>query len=308
MTRSHNLHFLVFTGALLCSMATPSLAQQRFYVGGELGVLRSPGLTMVGDSNDRASICDEFINPSYASVPGCTDSARGVGDSWSVPFGGALGTVAGAVIGYRLHPMARVEGEYVMRTSNFSENAPIRAAAGVNADKLSDELFLAEEWLGLLSSKSLMGNAYLDLPDVVSDAVLYLGLGIGIGRTSADYASVWSRSTNPADIQTGRDLPNYAEIARNLAGTSSSGRATLQDTQFSYQLLAGFDYRLTDAVSVDVKARWMASDEFSGTIVWDPLRSHVPNLRRDGSEPVDGTMSTDDVSFLSLGLGLKYHF
>ena len=308
MIQSRNLHVFVCTCALLCLMATPSFAQQRFYVGGELGVLRSPGLMMVGDSNDRASICDEFINPSYASVPGCTDSERGVGDSWSVPFGGALGTVASAVIGYRLHPMARVEGEYVMRTSNFSENAPIRAAAGVNADKLSDELFLAEEWLGLLSSKSLMGNLYLDLPDAVSDAVLYLGLGIGIGRTSADYASVWSRSTNPADIQTGGDLPNYEEIARNLAGTSSSGRATLQDTQLSYQLLAGFDYRLTDAVSVDVKARWMASDEFSGTIVWDPLRSHVPNLRRDGSEPVDGTMSTDDVSFLSLGLGLKYHF
>ena len=110
MIQSRNLHLLIYTGTLLFSIAKPGLAQHRFYVGGELGVLRSPGLTMVGDSNDRASICDEFINPSYASVPGCTDSARGVGDSWSVPFGGALGTVSSAVIGYRLHPMARDRG------------------------------------------------------------------------------------------------------------------------------------------------------------------------------------------------------
>ena len=42
--------------------------------------------------------------------------------------------------------------------------------------------------------------------------------------------------------------------------------------------------------------------------VWDPLRSHVPNLRRDGSEPVDGTMSTDGFSFVGVSLGMKHHF
>ena len=310
MLRSRSLHALIFASTLLFAITTPGLAQYErpFYLGGELGALLSPGMTMVGDSNDRASICDEFINPLYASVPGCTDLARGVGDSWNVPFDGTLGTLAGAVFGHRLHPMARVEAEYLMRTSNYSENSAILAAAGVNADKLSDELFLAEEWLGLVSSANLMGNVFLDLPDIAGDATLFLGFGIGIGKTSADYASVWSRSTDPADITTGQDLPNAEEIARNLAGTSSSARATMEDTQFSYQLLAGFDYPLADEVSVDVRARWMASGEFAGTVVWDPLRSHVPNLRRDRSEPVDGKMSTDDFSFASVSLGLKYHF
>ena len=310
MVRNHCSHALVLTCTLLLSIATHGVAQyeRQFYLGAELGTLLAPGVTMAGDSNDRASVCDEFINPLYASVPGCTDAMRGVGDGWNVPFDGTFGILASAVFGYRLHRMARAEVEVVMRTSNYAENSGVLSATGVNADKLSDELFLAEEWLGLVSSKSLTGNVYLDLPGIAGDATPFLGLGIGIGKTSVDYASVWSRSTDPGRIATGRDQPNSEQIARNLAGTSSSGRATMEDTQFTYRLLAGFDYPLADEVSADVRARWMASGEFGSTITWDPLRSHVPNLRRDGSEPVHGKMSTDDFSFAGISLGLKYHF
>lgn len=310
MTRHRGSHALVCALTLLLANAWPGSAQmgRPFYVGGELGAAFSHGVTVVGDSNDRASICDEFINPAYASVPGCTDLSRGVGDNWSVPFGGTLGRLSSAVLGVRLLPMARVEAEYLARTSDYSENSPILTAAGVNADKLSNELFLAEEWLGIVSSSSVMGNVYLDLPDVIPDATPFVGFGVGIGWTKADYASVWSRSADPADIATGRELPNADEIARNLAGTSSSARTTMKDTQFSYQLLAGFDYPLGDETSMVVRGRWMATGEFVGTVVWDPLRSHVPNLRHDRSEPVDGTISTDDFSYASISIGLKYHF
>ena len=82
----------------------------------------------------------------------------------------------------------------------------------------------------------------------------------------------------------------------------------MTDSQVGYQVLAGFDYPLVDAVSIEVRARWMLTDEFTGTVVWDPLRSHVPNLRRDGSEPVNGIMSTKDFSFAGLSIGMKYHF
>ena len=215
---------------------------------------------------------------------------------------------AGAVVGYRLHRMVRAEVEYLMRTSDYSQSSGVRSSEGVNADKLSDELFLAQEWLGLVTSRTLMGNILLDLPGIAGRATPFVGLGAGVGRTKADYASVWSRNTDPAAIVTGRNQPNAEEIARNLAGTSSSGRNTMRDVQAAYQLLAGFDYPLADAVSVDLRIRWTVFDEFSGTFVWDPLRSHVPNVRRDGSEPVYAIMSTDDFSYVGLGLGLKYHF
>ena len=310
MKRIHYLLSVVlFCGAMPVAV-NPAIAQSRsrFYVGVELGAHLAPGITMVGDSNDRASICDEFINPQYASVPGCTEAARGVGDSWNVPFDGARGVVASAALGYRLHRMIRAEAEFVTRSSNFAQRSGVLSAEGVNADKLSDELFLAQEWLGLVTSRSLMGNVYLDLPGFGGRVTPYVGMGMGIGSTSADYASVWSRNTEPAAIATGRNLPNADEIARNLAGTSSSAQATMKDTQLSYQFLVGFDYPLADEVSVGVKARWVKYDEFNGTVVWDPLRSHVPNLRRNGSEPVDGEMSTENFSFVGVSVGLKYHF
>ena len=108
MIRSRCLYSLIVPCTVLFPMATPALAQgeRRFYVGAELGTLLSSAVTMTGDSNDRASICDEFISPLYASVPGCTDVARDVGDSWSVPFDGAGGVAMSAVMGCRLHGMA----------------------------------------------------------------------------------------------------------------------------------------------------------------------------------------------------------
>ena len=178
-----------------------------------------------------------------------------------------------AVMGYRLHGMVRAEVEYVMRSSNYSQRSGVLAAQGVNADKLSDELFLARDWENECRLRE---------------------------RVVQKHGSV--------AIDTGRDQPNADQIARNLAGTSSSAQATMGDTQTSYQILAGFDYPVSETVSVGLRARWMRSGEFAGTVVWDPLRSHVPNLRRDGSEPVDGTMSTDGFSFVGVSLGMKHHF
>ena len=43
-------------------------------------------------------------------------------------------------------------------------------------------------------------------------------------------------------------------------------------------------------------------------IVWNPLRSHVPNLRRDGSEPVSGRLRTDASTLWGVSLSLMYHF
>ena len=67
MIRSRCLYSHIVTCTVLFPMATPALAQgeRRFYVGAELGTLLSSAVTMTGDSNDRASICDEFINPLY---------------------------------------------------------------------------------------------------------------------------------------------------------------------------------------------------------------------------------------------------
>ena len=60
----------------------------------------------------------------------------------------------------------------------------------------------------------------------------------------------------------------------------------MSDRLVSQQVLVGVNYALTDGLTVGVKGRWLRTGAFESdeTVVWDPLRSHVPNLRRDGSE------------------------
>ena len=41
---------------------------------------------LLGNSTDRASRCDEFINPRFAEVPGCTDPNRGSGAGWKTTY------------------------------------------------------------------------------------------------------------------------------------------------------------------------------------------------------------------------------
>ena len=316
LTANRTSHFsrkcsFLYLPVFLSLVAATAWAQseERFYVGAEIGALRSPAVTVIGDSNDRSSLCDEFINPLYASIPGCTATNRGEGDNYQVPFDGTAGTLANAFVGYQVFPHLHAELEYVTRTSNYGQRSGVRSAQGVNFDKLSDEISLAEEWLGTVTSRGLMANVYWSpsFADYISIRP-YAGVGIGFGSTRVGYGSVWSRSTSPDDIATGSDQPNADDIARNLAGTASSAHDTMKDTQLTYQFLIGFSYPVRESVSIDVRARWMVFQEFEGIIVWDPLRSHVPNIRKDGSEPVHGAMSTDDLSFLGISIGMKHHF
>ncbi len=67
---------------------------------------------------------------------------------------------------------------------------------------------------------------------------------------------------------------------------------------------------LTEVLLLGVKGRWVNFHSFRNddSIVWDPLRSHPPNLRRDGSEPVSGGLEVGDIQMFGVGLNLKYLF
>ena len=83
----------------------------------------------------------------------------------------------------------------------------------------------------------------------------------------------------------------------------------LSDTLFGYQVLFGVDHEITESVSLGVKGRWGNFSSFHGEGLESiPLRSHVPNLRRDRSKPVSSTIMTDDMTQLGFSLSLKYHF
>ena len=54
-------------------------------------------------------------------------------------------------------------------------------------------------------------------------------------------------------METARGLPNEAEVRRNLAGTVSSVDHRLRDLLHGYQVLFGVDYKLTEALSVELR-------------------------------------------------------
>ncbi|MCY4612852.1 MAG: hypothetical protein OXB94_04415 [Nitrospira sp.] len=304
-------------------LVAPGLAQagSGFYLSGEVGANVASGLDTTGTSNDRASVCDEYINPRFGEMERCTGPDRSVGGRWENEFDEATGILAGAAAGYsfagqnRNSPLGgfRVELEYFYRQSNFDQTADIPLGVGTQGQKLKDEIVQATDRIGSMTSHNLFGNLFYDFVNT-SRFTPYVGVGGGVGFTDMEYGSVWARNedTRNADgsykISTGADLPNYDEIRRNLAKTTSVGQATLSDVLLGFQVLFGVDYAITESTSLGLKGRWVRFGSFSDNFIWNPLRSHAPNLRRDGSEPVSGRLKTDNVEFFGVSLNLKYHF
>ncbi len=305
--------------------SSPVQAGSGFYLSSNLGANFAPVAEFTGASNDRSSVCDEFINPLYASAegqePGCTVPNRGADDSWKAVFDSAKGILSGSAVGYRFggdrvrfgdrfRLGCRLELEYFYRESQYNQTSHVTSLTGVNFQKAQGELVQAEERLGSITSHNPFGNVYLSL---TSDSRLtpYVGFGAGFGIMSVDWGSVWARNTDPDAITTGDDQPNAAEIGENLASTVSVAQATLNDMLLGYQALFGADFALTESASLGVKGRWVSFDSFRGggeDLIWHPLRSHAPNLRLDGSEPVDGWMSTPDTGMLAVSVNMKHHF
>lgn len=314
-------------------VTAPSWAQagSGFYVSGDIGANFASGLDTTGTSNDRPSVCDEYINPGFDQVEGstavdsggkpystynCTGPNRGSGSGWQNKFDGATGILAGAAVGYSFSGQPqnspwgglRVEVEYFYRQSNYDQTSEIRTESGESRDKLRDEIVQATDRIGSVTSHNLFGNLFYDFHNT-SRFTPYVGIGGGVGFTDVAYGGLWARNSDPDRIQAGVGLPNADEIRRNLAGTVSVAQTTLSDALFGFQVLFGVDYAITEATSLGLKGRWVNFSSFSDDRVnWELLRSHALNLRKDGSEPVWSRFKTDDIEFFGISLNLKYHF
>jgi opacity protein-like surface antigen len=237
----------------------------------------------------------------------CTGPDRSVGGRWENEFEGATGILAGAAAGYSFAGQApnqpwgglRVELEYLYRQSNYDQTADIFGGAGTQQDKLADEIVQATDRIGSMTSHNLFGNLFYDFSNT-SRFTPYIGIGGGVGFTDMEYGSVWARNSDASRISTGDGLPNADMINQNLASTASFEDTTLSDTLWGFQFLFGVDYAMTEAMSLGLKGRYVMFNSFDsgqGSLVWDPLRGHQPNLRLDGSEPVAGGSAPTTSSF-----------
>ena len=301
----------VFAASGAAAVPGPAAAQPApgFYLSQEVGLNLAPGVELLGNSNDRASRCDEFVNPRYAEVPGCTDPNRGSGAGWKTAYDQAAGLLAGLAAGYRFGGRWRIEAEWFHRESEYDQTAPVTSATGDTLGKLGGEIQRADNRLGSLSSHNIFANVYADFPSG-SRLTPYVGVGGGVGLTELDYGDLWARNPDPGAIDTAAGLPNEAEIRRKLAATTSSKQGELHDRLTAYQVLGGVDYAMSDAVSLGVKVRWVRFGSFLAEgIEWERLRSHPSQLRLDGSEPVTFRIRTAGVpSFVGVSLAMRYTF
>lgn len=301
------LHVMFALGSLSL-LAGARVNAAELYAGMSIGGNASPDVTVVSRSNDRASICDEYINPGALAIPDCTAPNRGAGDGWLAPFSGGGGFSAEAELGYRFSPIVRAAVIYAYNETRFDQTVSSTDASGADFDKISNELSIGEETLGTVSSHELFLTAYRDWPNA-SRWTPWVGAGVGVAWARKDFSWVWARSANPADISTGANQPNVDEIRGNLAGTVSAGRALLEDRMTGYLAAAGIDRALTESLTLGLKLQWKSFDDFESDAYQGALlRSHAPNLRLDGSEPVYTWSKTNDTDRASLMISLRYAF
>ena len=300
---------LLLAALALTSFLSVAQAQDGFYFGLEIGATSAPGVDTSMTDNDVSTRCDGFINSEAyledPAGPGCADPAPGL---WFFEHDGGSGILAGASVGYRRGNF-RLEGEYFysgVGHDSTDDSVTIADEDAIQRLKREQELAVVEAVLGDVVSHSLFANLHYDFRSE-SRLTPYVGVGAGFSRVSLDYFNRWARRIDPASITTFGSEPQGLRLNEKLAGTTTIANARHSDTVFGYQLVAGLDYRLREALSIGLKLRWADFGEFEHEREWDQLRSH-DSARSPGGVRVRYKLMSEDLRFLSLGLNLKYHF
>ena len=300
-----NRRALIAVLPLAAVWAPAAQANVDFHWSAELGANVAPQVLLRSGDTDRASRCDEFVNPRYAEIDACVDPNRGAGavDDWQSRFDRAAGVFAGLAAGLQ-RGRGRVELEFFHRAANYHQSSSILHPGGEAFTAIfGAELPTAEERIGGLRTSNLFANAYWRFPNA-SRFTPFVGVGAGIAEARMEYRARWRRSDDPNAVRSARGLPNEEEVRRNLAGTVSRAEGTLRDTLRGYQLLFGVEHEWKPKLTLGVQARWARFGAFEASGEYDQLRSHISNLRRDGSEPVVYRVRNDDVSFVAVSLRL----
>ena len=290
--------------AVAAAHALPAAAQSIVVDVGRAGV---GDYVVTSRSNDRSSVCDEYINPNALHVPGCTTPDRGVGDGWSAPFSDGSGLLAGVGVEFDVGGPWRLAFDYSRVEAVFDQTVASTNAQGVDFEKLSNELAVGQERLGAWRTHGVHG--VLHFSPLRSGRVRpYGGIGLGYAAMRADFGWNWERSADPLAITTGRDQPNFDQIRENLAGTVSRGTAVFRKNVHAFVYEGGVDFALGDRFSVGVRARRLQYPSVEvGPYTGGTLRGHVPNLRLDGSEPVAAWSTLPGTGVTEVGVLLKYH-
>lgn len=281
--------------ALLTSLPQPAGAQ--WYLGVDLGASLARRASLSTTDNDWSTRCDLLSNPAQIE----TDGQCGVqppNAMWENEVDGAAGTRMALSLGYRLGRV-RIEAEYSQRTNGYGEATPVRIGDVVTLGKADQELEEVDNWIDGLIAHGVFANAYVDLASG-SDWTPYVGLGAGLASVSMEYFSRWKRNDDPALITTFVDPAMRARIA----GTTSIAAGRKSDIVVGWQALAGIDRRLSEALTLGLKARWTVLGEFRDEDEYVQVRSHESTVGR--GERLLHWFVADDLSAFEVGISLRF--
>ena len=279
-----------------------------FYVGLELGVALPSGVDSSVSGVNHPTRCDRLLYPASMSPPddaACRDNTPAV--MFANEFDPDPGFASGFTFGYAAGG-PRFEVEYV----NRYQGDDIKPIGGTESPALAgkdNEWASAaplEEWIGDYHAHQVFANAYYDF---VNDSrwTPYVGAGVGWAVTELSYYTQLSRKPDAEYLQIEFD-PDWPEAAkRAAAGTASILDDKAGQTVFGYQVLAGFDYALTERTSLGAKVRWSRFDDVAEDVTWTQIRSHAP-VQADGATPFGSTLAFGGIGYQALTLTLKHRF
>ena len=301
---------LVFTSG-------PVLAKDGLYLGMDIGVAVAPDMDVdTGGFDDWTTdaapegfpgvLCDQTIFGDVQTPQGACGEDPAAWGPAKESFDGGSGILAGLAVGYRLGSF-RIEGEYFYRGTRYgSTDEPYFPADDWYPSDSSQYNDGVEDAVDNLMSHNVFANLYYDYR-TDSKFTPYAGFGIGFAQVSVQYRTRWHRNPNGDEIDAIQQPHGDPALNQRLAGLLSNDEATMTDTLFGYQALAGVDYQVSEPFSIGLKFRYAMFGEFEDNSVYDKLRGHA-SVAGNSLRPASYYIRTDDIQFWGVSLNMKYQF
>ncbi len=297
---------LAFTVAVLSAVPSAAAAdgdRRGFYFGAELGVSMALPMESTRSHVGVPTNCDQWLEPVVVGgmrlpLPAESCQPRSL-PSAANEFDLGAGVLAGLNVGYAGVGPFRLEAEYLHRRQGGE-----RVNLFVPGDPKQREFSVREEEIRGLRSDAVFLNVYYDFPSLGGSALTpYLGVGLGSARVRIDYTATSIRRGE--DVLRDLDPPRHPGAANKVSYASEA----LSDRLWSYQLVGGLDYALTERLSLAGKVRYgRAFGDFrQDGNPWRSLRGHASTVAPGGA-PVHYGITVPGPGFWAFSLGLKSFF
>ena len=285
--------------ALAPLAAIPAAGQTSggLYFGAEVGASVARGLEATRTNIGVPTNCDQWLAPAVlpdgTRVPLPADECQpralpGAASTYDIGPGWLAGVHAGYAAG-----RVRIEAEYFHRRQGGDTVDLV-----VPGDDKQPEFTQRTEGIDALRGNNFFGNIYYDVRGA-SAVTPWVGVGLGVMRTMFDYSATSIRTS---------DRDALLELGRNpnAAGVVSRAADAMSDSLRGYQVLAGFDYAVSERQALSVKFRYGdALGDFSdGDKAWNPLRDHE-STNAPGGAPIRYGIDATNLAFWSVSLGYK---